>query len=72
MLMVNTKNKISTYQLELLRSFKFIQKQHQLDEIKSLLTFYWEAKLDQAITEKENKENFTAEVYEKWLSNKSL
>jgi hypothetical protein len=70
--MINTENKISSHQLELLKSFKFIQQQKQLDEIKSLVTFYLDQKLDQAILEKEHKENFTAEVYEKWLLNKSL
>jgi hypothetical protein len=59
---------ISEYQLELLKSFKFIHEKKQLDEIKSIINFYLEFKLDNAISKKEESENYTTEIYEMWLN----
>lgn len=69
--MVEVQDKITDYQLELLKGFKFIHEKKQFEEIKSLISYYLESKLDEAITNKENNEKYNAEIYEKWLSQNS-
>jgi hypothetical protein len=59
---------INEFQLDLLKGFKFIQEKKQLDEIKELLNFYLEKKLEIAISNKEKEANYTAAIYEKWLA----
>lgn len=66
--MISKQNKLTEIQLELLKSFGYIQDKKQLQEIKSLLNFYFRKKLDQAIEEVEEKKNFTSEVYKEWLN----
>ena len=63
-------SKMSNLQLELLKSFRFIADEEQVKEVKSLLNFYFQQKLDDAINEEENKRNYSSSVYQKWLETK--
>jgi len=65
--MITSSSKLTEMQLELLKSFRFITDEKQLQEVKSLLNFYFHEKLDQAITRAESDKNYTASVYQKWL-----
>lgn len=65
--MITSSSKLTEMQLELLKSFRFITDEKQLQEVKSLLNFYFREKLDQAITSAESDKNYTASVYQKWL-----
>ncbi len=65
--MVTTTDKLTQIQLELLKSFRYIADEKQLNEIKSLLNFYFRNKLDEAITREESNRNYTASIYQKWL-----
>lgn len=64
-------NKLTQMQLELLKSFKHITDEKQLQEVKSLLNFYFRRKLDAAIGKEETSRNYTAAIYEEWLSKSS-
>lgn len=65
--MITSSSKLTEIQLELLKSFRFITDEKQLQEVKSLLNFYFREKLEQAITQAESDKNYTASVYQKWL-----
>jgi hypothetical protein len=65
--MIAASQKFTKMQLELLKSFRFITDEKQLQEVKSLLNFYFRQKLDEAISQKETDKNYTASVYQKWL-----
>ncbi len=64
-------NKLTQMQLELLKSFKHITDEKQLQEVKSLLNFYFRKKLDAAIDKEEKDRNYTASIYKEWLSKSS-
>lgn len=64
----STHNKFNKAQLNLIRSFQYLHSEKELNEIDSLLNFYLEKKLDEAILKAESKNNYTAEVYEQWLN----
>ena len=61
-------NKLSPAQLSLLKSFKYLHNEQQLKEIDSLINFYLEKKLDEAITKAETQNNYNASIYEQWLN----
>ncbi|HEY5393533.1 MAG TPA: hypothetical protein VIJ57_15525 [Hanamia sp.] len=62
-------NRLSSLQLELLKSLKYMASEKQIKEVKSLLRFYFARQLDENIEKIENKKEYSAEVYEKWLEN---
>ena len=64
-------NKLTQMQLELLKSFKHITDEKQLQEVKSLLNFYFRNKLEAAIGKEEKNRKYTAAIYEEWLSKSS-
>ncbi|MCD6013868.1 MAG: hypothetical protein K0Q79_3730 [Flavipsychrobacter sp.] len=63
--------KLNTAQLDLIKSFKYLQSEKKLHEINSLINFYLERKLDDAIEKVESERNYNALVYEQWLKEKS-
>lgn len=65
--MIPSTDRFTQLQLELLKSFRFVTDEKQLDEIKSLLNFYFRSKLDEAITREESNRGYTASVYRQWL-----
>lgn len=65
--MINTSQKLTQMQLELLKSFRFVTDEEQLKEVKSLLNFYFRQKLDEAINQTESDKNYNASIYQKWL-----
>ena len=73
--MVQEHQKLNSLQLSLLKSFQYLNSTQSLQEIDSLINFYLEKKLDAAIEKAEIDKNYTAQVYESWLTenrNKSL
>lgn len=64
---IPTQNKLNNAQLNLIKSFQYLRNDAEINEIDSLINFYLEKKLDDAITIAESKNNYTAEVYEQWL-----
>ncbi|MEO8146424.1 MAG: hypothetical protein ABI723_02245 [Bacteroidia bacterium] len=64
-----TENKLTNLQLELLKSFKYVKDEKQLNDIKSLLNLYFHKQLEAAIEEEEKSRNYTTEIYEEWLRN---
>ncbi|MDB5281806.1 MAG: hypothetical protein JWO06_881 [Bacteroidota bacterium] len=65
--MITTSDKLTQIQLELLKSFRYIADEKQLNEVKSLLNFYFRNKLDEAITREEANRDYTASIYQQWL-----
>ncbi len=61
-------NKLNASQLNLIKSFQFLHNEKQLKEMDSLINFYLEKKLDDAIEKVELQNNYTASVYEQWLN----
>ncbi|MGG9960367.1 hypothetical protein [Ferruginibacter sp. SUN106] len=61
------KSPLTNLQLELLKSLKYMASEKQLQEIKSLLRYYFAQQLDAAIDKVETEKNYSAEIYEKWL-----
>ena len=61
-------NKLNIVQMNLIKSFQFLRNEKQLNEIDSLINFYLEKKLDDAITIAESKNNYNAAIYEEWLN----
>ncbi len=51
-----------------IKSFKYLHNEKELNEIDSLINFYLEKKLDEAITKVESQRNYTAAIYEQWLN----
>lgn len=60
-------NKLSSLQLELLKSLKYMATEKQVSEIKSLLRFYFAQQLDAAIDKTESDRGYTTAIYESWL-----
>ncbi len=68
MLQINDKAyKLSSLQLELLKSLQFMATEKQLLEIRSLLRFYFAQQLDAAIEKFETERGYSATIYEGWL-----
>lgn len=67
---IPTQNKLNNAQLNLIKSFQYLRNEVEINEIDSLINFYLEKKLDDAIIIAESKNNYTAEVYEQWLNSR--
>ena len=65
--MKNT-DKLNKLQLSLLKSLQYINSENKVQELESLINYYLERKLDEAIESAEAKNNFNAAVYESWLA----
>ena len=61
-------NNLNTVQQKLIRTFEHLHNEKQLNEIDSLINFYFETKLDQAITKAEKENNYSAAIYDDWLN----
>ncbi len=61
-------NKLNASQLNLIKSFQFLHNEKQLKEMDSLINFYLEKKLDDAIEKAEFQNGYSASVYEQWLT----
>jgi len=61
------KSSLNNLQLELLKSLKYMASEKQLQEVKSLLRYYFAQQLDAAIDKAEAEKNYSAEIYQKWL-----
>ena len=70
--MIKTNDKLTEMQIELIKSFKHIKNEKQLEEVKSLLNFYFRKKLDEVIDKEENSRNYTSKIYEEWLKKSSF
>jgi hypothetical protein len=64
---VSNDNKLSTLQLEFLKSLKYMATEKQLQDIKSLVRHYFARQLDNAIEKVETEKDYTAAIYESWL-----
>ena len=60
-------NKLNEAQVNLIKSFQYLHSETEISEIDSLINFYLEKKLDEAITKAESKNNYSATIYEQWL-----
>lgn len=69
--MIAANNNITQHQLELLKSFKYITSDTQINEVKELLHLYFKHKLDKAIDNAEKKNNYSQLIYEEWLGQKN-
>lgn len=67
--LIDDKRKLTSLQLEFLKSLKYLATEKQLSEIKSLLRFYFSQQLDAAIEDAENKRGYTEQIYIRWLKN---
>ncbi len=63
-----THDKLSDVQLNLIKSFRYLHNEQELKEIDSLINFYLEQKLDEAIIKAESDRNYSADIYERWLN----
>ena len=61
-------DKLNKLQLNLLKSLQYIHSEDKVQELDSLINYYLEKKLDEAIELAEEKNNFNAQVYEGWLN----
>jgi hypothetical protein len=59
--------RLNQLQLDLLKSLRHVTDEQQAQEIKSLLNFYFEKKLELLIEKKEKEAGYTQAVYEQWL-----
>ena len=66
--MIVTHNKLTELQLELLKSFRHITSEKELNDVKSLLNFYFRHRLDSSIEKEEQNRNLTADIYTQWLN----
>lgn len=69
--MRHSDNRLTAMQLELLKSFKHIVNEKDLNEVKALLNLYFRHRLDAAIDTEEQTRNLTATVYDEWLRSAS-
>jgi hypothetical protein len=58
---------LTNLQLELLKCLKYLTSEEQVEEVKSLLRYYFAKKLDVEIDKVETENNYSAAVYEGWL-----
>jgi hypothetical protein len=61
--------RLTEQQLELLKSFKYLRNDESINDVRELLSLYYEHKLDAAIDKAEAERSYTREVYESWLNN---
>jgi hypothetical protein len=69
--LAENKTPLTSLQLELLKSLKYMASEEQLVEIKSLLRYYFAQQLDVAIDKSEIEKNYSATIYESWLKSKT-
>ena len=60
--------RLTEQQLELLKSFKYLRNEKSINEVRELVSLYYEHKLDAAIDKAETERNYTKEIYESWLN----
>lgn len=60
--------RLTERQLELLKSFQYLRNEESINDVRELLSLYYEHKLEAAIEKKEAERNYTQEVYEAWLN----
>jgi len=63
-----TNNKLNEVQIDLIKSLRYLHNEQEISEIGALINFYLEKKLDDAIANVEKQRNYTADIYEQWLS----
>ncbi len=61
-------HKLNEAQLNLLKSFRYLSDEQTISEIDSLVNFYFEKKLDSAISKVEGERNYRVAIYEQWLN----
>jgi hypothetical protein len=61
-------DKLNEVQLNLLKSFRYLNDVQTINEIDSLINLYFERKLDGAISKAEEKSSYSAAIYEQWLN----
>jgi hypothetical protein len=59
--------RLTEQQLELLKSFKYLRNEESINDVRELLSLYYEHKLHAAIDKAEAERAYTREVYETWL-----
>lgn len=64
-------HKLNDAQLNLIKAFQYLSDEKEINEINSLINFYLEKKLDDAISRVEAEKGYTASVYEQWLNNQN-
>lgn len=69
---VPNETKLTSLQLEFLKSLKYMATEKQLNEVKSLLRHYFAWQNNNAIEKNEKEKNYTASIYESWLKNNSV
>ena len=65
---LSTDQRLTEQQLELLKSFKYLRNQESINDVRELLSLYYEHRLDIAIEKAEADRNYSKEVYESWLA----
>ena len=65
--MLTHQKKLNDLQINLLKSFQYIDTKDKIEEIDSLINYYLEKKLNEAIGIAETKNNYTEEIYNEWL-----
>ncbi len=60
--------RLTEQQLELLKSFKYLRSEQSINDVRELLSLYYEHKLDAAIDKAEAERAYTKEIYEAWLN----
>lgn len=70
--MIQEHPKLNSLQLNLLKSFQYINSSESLQELDSLINFYLEKKIDAAIEKVENEKNYNMKIYNQWLMNKVI
>lgn len=65
---VSVHERLTEQQLELLKSFKYLCNEKSINDVRELLSLYYEHKLDSAIEKAETVHNYSKEIYESWLA----
>jgi hypothetical protein len=65
--MFTHQKKLNELQISLLKSFQCLDAKEKIEEIDSLMNFYLEKKLNEAIDFEEAKQNYTADTNNEWL-----
>lgn len=61
-------NRLTEQQIELLKSFRYLSNAKSINEVRELLSLYYEHRLNNAIDKTESENNYTQQVYETWLA----
>lgn len=65
---LSMEQRLTEQQLELLKSFKYLRNEESINDVRELLSLYYEYKLDSAIDKAETERSYTKEIYEIWLN----